>query len=148
MDLNKVLFTFIKISFAILVVLLVIYAAVNLSGLGYDFGYRVFTESAIEEAPGVDILVQVKEDTSESELGDILEEKGLVRDSRLFYLQIKLSAYSGKLIPGVYTLNTSMTPKEMIVLMATAPEGEESIEDESGTEAEKETEAVPITEEE
>ena len=36
----------------------------------------------------------------------------------------------------------------MIVLMATAPEGEESIEDECGTEAEKETEAVPITEEE
>ena len=51
MDLNKVLFTFIKIAFGILVVLLIVYAAINLSGLGFDFGYRVFTESAIDNPP-------------------------------------------------------------------------------------------------
>ena len=76
-------------------------------------------------------------------LGVILEEKGLVRDSRLFYLQLKLSAYSGKIIPGVYTLNTSMTPKDMIVLMATSTEGTESTE--SATEAVS-TQAVQTTE--
>ena len=78
MDLNKVLFKFIKIAFGILVVLLIVYAAINLSGLGFDFGYRVFTESAIDNPPGKDVLVQVKDDTSEKELGVILEEKGLV----------------------------------------------------------------------
>lgn len=36
----------------------------------------------------------------------------------LFYLQLKLSAYSKKLVPGIYTLNTSMTAKEMMVVMA------------------------------
>ena len=143
MDLNKVLFTFIKIAFGILVVLLIVYAAINLSGLGFDFGYRVFTESAIDNPPGKDVLVQVKDDTSEKELGVILEEKGLVRDSRLFYLQLKLSAYSGKIIPGVYTLNTSMTTKDMIVLMATSTEGTESTE--SATEAVS-TQAVQTTE--
>ena len=143
MDLNKVLFKFIKIAFGILVVLLIVYAAINLSGLGFDFGYRVFTESAIDNPPGKDVLVQVKDDTSEKELGVILEEKGLVRDSRLFYLQLKLSAYSGKIIPGVYTLNTSMTPKDMIVLMATSTEETESTE--SATEAVS-TQAVQTTE--
>ena len=143
MDLNKVLFKFIKIAFGILVVLLIVYAAINLSGLGFDFGYRLFTESAIDNPPGKDVLVQVKDDTSEKELGVILEEKGLVRDSRLFYLQLKLSAYSGKIIPGVYTLNTSMTPKDMIVLMATSTEGTESTE--SATEAVS-TQAVQTTE--
>ena len=39
MDLNKVLFKFIKIAFGILVVLLIVYAAINLSGLGFDFGF-------------------------------------------------------------------------------------------------------------
>jgi UPF0755 protein len=47
-------------------------------------------------------------------------------------LQLKLSAYSGKLVPGVYTLNTSMEPKEMMVVMATVPEAETETEDTSG----------------
>jgi UPF0755 protein len=76
-------------------------------------------------------MVLVKEDMSQKEIAEMLEEKGLVRDSRLFLLQLKLSAYSGKLIPGVYTLNTSMEPKEMMVVMATVPEAETETEDPS-----------------
>jgi UPF0755 protein len=99
---------------------------------GYEFGYRVFTEPAMEEAPGRDVMVLVKEDMSQREIADMLEEKGLIRDSSLFYLQLKLSAYSGKLLPGVYTLNTSMEPKEMMVVMATEPEVDTETEDTSG----------------
>lgn len=141
MDLNKMLFTFIKCAFGVLIALLIIYLAISLSGTGYDFGYRVFTENAIDNPPGKDVLVQVSEDTSERELGKILEEKGLVRDSRLFYLQLKLSAYSGKIIPGVYTLNTSMTPKEMIIAMANVV-----TEDTESTENAQETNNTQIEE--
>lgn len=134
MNLNKILFGFIKTAFGILIILAIAYAAMNLSGIGYDFGYRVFTESAIDEEPGKDVLVQLNEDTSAKELAELLEEKGLVRDSNLFYLQLKLSAYKDKLIPGVYTLNTSMTPKDMIVIMATdLSEDTESTEQASET---------------
>lgn len=48
----------------------------------------------------------------------MLEEAGLIRDGKLFFAQLKLSAYAGKLQPGIYTLNTSMTGKEMIVVLA------------------------------
>ena len=127
MDLNKFLFRFISIAFKIMVVLFVIAATVKLGGIGYDFGYRVFTEPAMAEEPGKDILVQVRGDMSARELGKTLEEKGLVRDGNLFFLQLKLSAYSKKILPGVYTLNTSMTAKDMMVVMST--EVKESTED-------------------
>ena len=52
----------------------------------------------------------------------MLEAEGLIRDSKLFFAQLKLSAYSGKLLPGTYTLNTSMTGKEMIAVMGTGAE--------------------------
>ena len=119
MDLNKFLFRFISVAFKIMIALLVIVATVKLGGIGYDFGYRVFTESAIDKEPGKDVLVQVREDTSARELGKTLEEKGLVRDGNLFFLQLKLSAYSKRILPGVYTLNTSMTAKDMMVVMST-----------------------------
>jgi UPF0755 protein len=122
MNLNKVILKFVSISFSILVTLLVVVGLVELGSYCYDFGYRVFTETPIDKTPGTDVVVQVTADMSEHEIGKMLEEEGLVRDGTLFYAQLKLSAYSGELLPGTYTLNTSMTGKDMIVVMATEPE--------------------------
>ncbi|MCI5873515.1 MAG: aminodeoxychorismate lyase [Clostridiales bacterium] len=122
MKLNKVIFKFVSLSFSILVMLLVVLGLVELGSFCYDFGYRVFTETPVDEEPGRDVVVQVTSDMSESEIGDMLEEAGLVRDGKLFYAQLKLSAYSGDLLPGIYTLNTAMTGKDMIVVMATGTE--------------------------
>lgn len=122
MKLNKVIFKFVSLSFSILVMLLVVVGLVELGAFCYDFGYRVFTEAPVDEEPGRDVVVQITSDMSESEIGDMLEDEGLVRDGKLFYAQLKLSAYSGELLPGIYTLNTSMTSKDMIVVMATATE--------------------------
>ena len=83
---------------------------------------NLITETPIDKTPGTDVVVQVTADMSEHEIGKMLEEEGLVRDGTLFYAQLKLSAYSGELLPGTYTLNTSMTGKDMIVVMATEPE--------------------------
>jgi UPF0755 protein len=136
MNVNKALFAFIKIIFTIMVALMVIVAAVNLCITGYDYGYRFFTEQPVSEAPGEDILVQVKEDTSGMELARMLENKGLIRDAKLFYMRWKLSAYSNSIKPGVYTLNTSMTPKEMMIAMS--PQEESQLPD--NTEAAEATE--------
>lgn len=122
MKLNKVILKFISVSFSILVLLLVVVGLIELGTFCYDFGYRVFTETAVEEAPGTDIVVQVTEGMSEGDIGDMLEAEGLIRDSKLFFAQLKLSAYSGKLLPGTYTLNTSMTGKEIIAVMGTRAE--------------------------
>ena len=121
MDINKALFKFIKIGFTIMIILFVLLATVYLSRTGYDYGYRLFTETAVDEAPGTDILVQIK----------LLEQKGLVRDGKLFYLQLKTSAYSKSIKPGVYTLNTSMTPKEMMIVMSGQETQTEATEEET-----------------
>lgn len=118
MNLNKVVLKFVSISFSILVILLVILGLVKLGTFCYEFGYRVFTEAPVEEEPGTDIEVEVSEGMSEHDIGKLLEEKGLIRDANLFYAQLKLSAYSGKLNPGTYTLNTSMTAKDMMAVIA------------------------------
>lgn len=49
-----------------------------------------------------------------------------------FYVQLRMSAYHGKLKTGTYTLNTSMTAKDMMVVMAA--ESEESTESTESTE--------------
>ena len=85
--------------------------------------------------------VQVDDDMSGKKLGEELEAKGLIRDANLFQIQLKLSAYSDRIKAGVYTLSTSMTPKEMIVVMA-AEDEEDKETTESGTEVEESTEGL------
>lgn len=84
MDFNKALFGFIKVAFTIMVILLIVFGAVKICSVGYDFGYRVFTEPAISKQPGTDILVDVTDKMSEKEIGQLLEDKGLVKDGNLF----------------------------------------------------------------
>ncbi len=130
MEGSKTLISFIKGAFSILIVLLVIYGIIVLATTAYDFGVRVFTESAIEEEPGQDVVITVDEGMSTKQVANMLEEKGLIRDASLFQIQTKLSAYSGGFVAGEYTLNTSMTPKEMIVIMANKESDTETTEGE------------------
>lgn len=118
MDINKVIFRGVKVGFILMLVLLIAYGTMKVSFVAYDFGYRVFTESAIDEEPGKYVEVTIEDTMGAKEIGSLLEEKGLVRDANLFWLQYKLSAYSGEIVPGTYTLSTAMTPREMMILMA------------------------------
>ena len=143
MKLNKIILKFVRISFSILVVLLIVFCLTKIGITGYEFGYRVFTEEPVSAAPGKDITVQVTSDMSDKEICDMLEEKGLIRDASLFYVQLKLSSYAGKLQPGVYVLNTSMEAKEMMVALSAVKE--ESTEDTETVVTEEDTEDTTET---
>ena len=54
-------------------------------------------------------------------------------------MQLKVSAYSGKLHSGVYTLNTSMTARDMMVLMAAEQEKSSTDDTETTTGTTEET---------
>lgn len=144
MNLNKVVFKIVGVSLTILILLLVVIGLVRLGTFCYEFGYRVFTEAPMEEKPGTDVTVIITSDMPEQEIGELLKEKGLIRDTLLFMAQLKTSAYSGKLKAGTYELNTSMKTKEMMAVMAAEPSGDKDTKEESekgtGTENVGETE--------
>jgi len=94
--------------------------------MAYDYGYRIFGEEPIDQEPGRDVEVVVTEQASPKDIGQLLEEKGLIRDAKLFVIQEKLSGPEGGIPAGSYTLNTAMTIEEMLEIMGTASEETES----------------------
>lgn len=94
----------------------------------YDYGYRVFTEPPMSFGDGRIISVYVENDSSALDVGEMLQEKGLIRDGRLFMIQELLSEHHGKIQPGVYDLNTNMTAQEMLAMIAQEPETDEETE--------------------
>ena len=115
---NKTLYKWIRIALKVLAVVFVVWFTLSTSFKAHDFGYRVFTEPAMEAAPGINVEVTIEEGMSAKEIGKLLEKKGLVRDADLFVVQYKLSAYANEILAGTYTLNTSETAKEMMIIMS------------------------------
>ena len=113
---------------SLLILVLVVLGLIRAGQWAYGFGYRVYTEDAMESAPGTDKTVTVTADMSAKNVGRQLEEKGLIRDGNLFVVQLKLSSYSGAIKAGTYTLNTSMTAEEMMQIMAAEEDTESSTE--------------------
>lgn len=91
----------------------------------YDYGYRVFTEPPITYGEGRIISVYIEDGSSALDVGEMLQEKGLIRDGRLFMIQELLSENHGKIQPGVYDLSTTMTAQEILELIAQESETDE-----------------------
>ena len=109
-----------------LIIKVMVFAAIimfvlNTSVKAYDYGYRVFAEEPVSVGEGRTISVIVEKADSVKDIGQMLQEKGLIRDASLFTVQELLSEHHGKIRPGIYDLNTSMTSQEMLAVMA--PEG-------------------------
>ena len=105
----------------------------------YEFGYRVFAEEPVSSPEAAKaISVYIPENATAMEVGEVLEEKGLIRDARLFLVQELFSGHHNELREGSYELSSDMTSEEMIKVLTAEPAEEE--EDTSGKAAENKQE--------
>lgn len=108
---------------AILKVVLVVVAVFLIyrgATLGYDYGYRIFTEPAMSAGEGRTVKVTLEPDMSATEVGQLMEDKGLCRDANLFALQYLLSEYKEDVKPGTYEVSTAMNAEEIMAAMVPA----------------------------
>lgn len=133
MRMKQVVGAIVNMLFRLGVSCLVVVAVYRAAMYSYHFGYMVFNDAAKEISPGRDITISIEMDDSVMKIGETFASRGLVEDAKIFYVQERLSEYHGDIQPGVYTLNTSMKPSELIAAMAT---GEEELTDQSNGETE------------
>ena len=111
--------------FRMAVIVFAVYAIYRGALLCYDYGYCIFTEPAVSSGEGRTVTVAITEDMSASEIGQLLENKGLIRDAKLFVLQYYLSEYRKDVKPGIFELSTSMTVEEMMAAMVPEDNGDD-----------------------
>lgn len=108
--------------FRVVVAIAAVYLIYQGAILCYNYGYRIFTEPAVSAGEGRSVTVAVTDDMSPKEIGQLFENKGLVRDGTLFMLQYYLSEYVKDVKPGIFELSTSMTAEEMMEAMTVTEE--------------------------
>lgn len=118
MNIKRAALTVLSIALKIVVTAVVILGIVRLGGMAFDYGHSVFQEEAVDEEPGRSITVTIEDGSAITDIAKLMEDKGLVNDWKLFYIQVKASKYAKKLEEGTYTLTTAMKPREMMAVMA------------------------------
>ena len=129
----------------VIVIAVVVMFVFRTATTAYDFGYKVFADKPVSVSGGRNITVGIAESASVKDIAQMLEEKGLIEDARLFVVQELLSAYHGEILPGIYDLSTSMTAEEMLAVMST-PAEESKEEDDDVGESVEESEEIENTE--
>lgn len=117
-DIKRMAMAFIGFVIRGVILIFLIMSVYKTGQKAYDFGFRIFTEEPMTPQPGRDVAITISQGDSTMDVAESLEEKGLIRDAKLFYVQKKCSVFDGDIKPGFYTLNTSMTADEMFELIA------------------------------
>lgn len=111
-DMNTVTGTIMGVSCRALIYVLVFFLLFLGITRGYSYGHEIFAPAPMAAPPGTDYEIVVQDGDSVSEVGRLLEDKGLIKDKNIFLLQAKLYEYS--VYPGTYTLNSSENSKDML----------------------------------
>lgn len=112
----------VRIALAAAVIIVVFKLAVG----AYNFGYQVFADIPVSEGEGRTVSVVVSENQSVKDVAKVLEQKGLITDANVFYVQERLSEYKDQMKSGTYELSTAMTSEEMLrILCQTTEDAEE-----------------------
>ncbi len=94
---------------------LVIFGTVWLCKTTYSFAHEIFGEVMAEAPPGTDKTFVIEESQDALTIARNLEQEGLVSNAYSFYIRLKLSLSDTTIVAsGSYTLNTSMTYKEIL----------------------------------
>lgn len=121
MDIKQLIGSVIETIIKVVVVVFLIMFVYDKALQAYDYGYRIFAETPLTVGEGRTISIAVEQDESVKDIGEKLQQRGLIRDANLFFFQELVSEHHGQIQPGIYDLNTSMTTEEMITVMAAEP---------------------------
>ena len=124
MNVKYLIITMLETIVKIVILAAVVVFVFRTSTQAYDFGYRVFADEPMSVSGGRTITVGIAEDASLKEIANMLEEKGLIEDANLFIVQELLSAYHGKILPGIDDLSTDMKAEQMLEILSTSTEEE------------------------
>lgn len=122
-EINRITTAIITISIKLMVLALLTLLLYEAVVRGFAFGHEIFYAEAAEAAPGREITVEIKEGETVKEAAGSLKKKGLITNDFAFWFQSIFYDYQD-IYPGTYTLNTSMTSKEILRELNERPEEE------------------------
>jgi UPF0755 protein len=126
----KVTSFFLRILLNIIFYLIVAFIIIEASQRAFNFTYQIFGQETMQKAPGIDREIQIKKGESTMDVASKLELNKVIKDKYSFYVKAKLKKHV--IMPGMYTVNTSMT-YDQIFSVITVPSADKTSTDKTST---------------
>ena len=91
MNVKGIVASVFSVAIKIVVLIIAIMFIYKYAAMAYDYGYRIFSEGPVSTGEGREVSVTITSDMDSEAIGEALENKGLIRDAKLFVLQERLS---------------------------------------------------------
>ncbi len=95
--------------------ILVVFLIINFSKSAYAFAYQVYGPVTLDEAPGREVVFQIKKGDSKMDIATRLETYRVIENKYPFYLKTKLTEYV--IMPGTYVINSAMTYDDILAVI-------------------------------
>ena len=118
MSVKRIILGFIDIVCKVVLTVIAVMFIIRAVRYAYDAGLQIFDQKPVNAVDTRTVVFTVNSSDSVSDVGGRLEEKGLIKDAKLFLVQERLSVYHDMITPGTYELSPSMTADAMIEIMA------------------------------
>jgi UPF0755 protein len=102
----------IRLLMNIMFYILVIFLIVAISRKAFQFAYQLYGPVIVEEAPGKDIIFQIKKGESSMDVASKLERNRVIVSKYSFYVKTKLQG--AEIMAGTYEINSAMTYDEIL----------------------------------
>lgn len=123
MESRKLASTILSVSCRTLIFVIVAMGLYFVGRTAFSFGREIFDEKSMtSKLDARDVEITIPADYTTEGVAELLKAAGLIEDARLFQAQTMLSDYYKKFTPGTYTLNTGMTPSEILAAISVVPE--------------------------
>lgn len=101
-------------TWGLLVNVIIVFFAVKIFSGAFNFAYSVFGDVALDPLSKEYKLIEVQADSSVMEIGNALEDSGIIKSKYVFYAKVKIKGYGDKIKAGSYGLSASMTYEEIL----------------------------------
>lgn len=95
--------------------ILVVFLIINFSKSAYAFAYQIYGPVTMDEAPGREVIFQIKKGDSKMDIATRLQTYRVIENKYPFYLKTKLTEYV--IMPGTYVINSAMTYEEILAVI-------------------------------
>lgn len=118
MNTRKAAMRVVSICLKVAIFVLIVLGIVYLGQRTFRYAHAVFSDTAMEAPPGRSVKIRIAEEVTAKKMAEFLEKKGVIENAETFRIQMKYHEFEGMIKPGIYELNTSMPPSEIIRILS------------------------------
>ncbi|MGN0435304.1 MAG: endolytic transglycosylase MltG [Wujia sp.] len=102
-------------TWGLLVNVIIVYIVIKIFSYSFNFAYSMFGDVCKDPGDTTYVTVDIPEDSSVIQIGQALEDAGIIEDKYVFWGKVKIRGYASKIIPGKYALSASMNYDDILI---------------------------------